>query len=206
MAARDQGSDGVPAPDGMGGMELRGTVTPDLPLLVVALREEAAGLDDRLPVLVTGAGKVRAAVSTAALLATARPSCVINIGTAGGLRDGLLGVHEIGTVMQHDFNDEGVFETLGVHFGAPIALGEGLTLATGDRFVAGGPLREDLARRADLVDMEGYAVALAAHEAGVPVRLVKLVSDDADASALRTWAETVADHAHTLADWVLAHL
>ena len=187
-------------------VELRGTVSPDLPLLVVALREEAAALDDRLPVLVTGAGKVRAAVSTAALLATARPASVINIGTAGGLRDGLLGVHEVGTVIQHDFNDEGVFETLGVHFGAPIELGSGLTLATGDRFVAGGPLRDELAARADLCDMEGYAVALAAREAGVPVRLVKLVSDDADETALRTWAETVADHAHTLSDWVLAHV
>ncbi len=190
----------------MGSVELRGTVTPDRPLLVVALREEAAGLDERLPVLVTGAGKVRAANATARLLATATPSAVINIGTAGGLRDGLLGVHEIGTVIQHDFNDEGVFETLGVHFGAPIALGEGLTLATGDRFVAGGPLRDELAQRADLVDMEGYAVALAAREAGVPVRLVKLVSDDADETALRTWQDTVADHARTLADWVLAHL
>ena len=54
--------------------------------------------------------------------------------------------------------------------------------------------------------MEGYAVALAAREAGVPVRLVKLVSDDADEAALRTWQDTVADHAHTLAEWVLAHL
>ena len=187
-------------------MELRGTVTADRPLLVVALREEAAGLDDRLPVLVTGAGKVRAANATARLLATATPSAVINIGTAGGLRDGMLGIHEVGTVIQHDFNDEGVFETLGVHFGAPISLGDGPVLATGDRFVAGGPLREELAQRADLVDMEGYAVALAAREAGVPVRLVKLVSDDANEAALRTWQDTVADHAHTLADWVLAHL
>jgi adenosylhomocysteine nucleosidase len=187
-------------------MELRGTVSPDLPLLVVALHEEAVGLDGRLPVLVTGAGKVCAATAVARLLATARPASVINIGTAGGLRDGLLGVHEVGTVIQHDFDDAGVFELLGIHFGAPIELGDGVTLATGDRFVAGGPLRERLAARADLCDMEGYAVALAARDAGVPVRLVKLVSDDADETAGATWADTVADHARTLAAWVLQHL
>jgi len=128
------------------GMELRGEIASDRPVLVVALPEEAAGLDTRLPVLVTGPGKVRAASAVGALL------------------------------------------------------------ATGDRFVAGGALRDHLAARADLCDMEGYAVALAAREAGVAVRLVKLVSDSADESAGATWQETLADHAHTLAAWVHAHL
>ena len=189
-----------------GGMELIGTVRADLPLLVVALHGEAEGLDDRLPILVTGPGKVRAATAVAAMLAIATPAYVVNLGTAGGLRPGLDGVHEIGTVIQHDFDDEGVFAVLGESFGGPIALGEGLTLATGDRFVAGGPLRDSLAARADLCDMEGYAVALAAQVAGVPVRLVKLVSDEADANAATTWADTLADHAQTLAAWVRDHL
>jgi adenosylhomocysteine nucleosidase len=187
-------------------MELRGTIDPALPVLVVALPEEAAGLDDRLPVLVTGPGKVRAAAAVSALLAVQRPASVINIGTAGGLRDGLDGVHEIGTVLQHDFDDEGVFGMLGVHYGGPLELGPGPVLATGDRFVAGGALRDRLAERADLCDMEGYAVALAAREAGVPVRLVKLVSDAADEHAGATWQQTLADHARTLAAWVEQHL
>jgi hypothetical protein len=38
------------------------------------------------------------------------------------------------------------------------------------------------------------------------VRLVKLVSDDADADAGRTWADSVAAHAHTLAAWATTHL
>ena len=187
-------------------MHLRGTVTPDQPLLVVALDEEAAGLDDRLPVLVTGPGKVCAATALAGALAAHRPSSVINIGTAGALRSGLDGIHEIGTVLQHDFDDDAIAAILGRRYGAPIELGAGLTLATGDRFVSGGDLRDRLAERADLVDMEGYAVAAAARAAGVPVRLVKLVSDEADEDAGTTWARTVADHAHTLADWVIAHL
>ena len=187
-------------------MELRGTVHRDRPLLVVAMHEEAVHLDDAVPVLVTGPGKVRAAATLAALLAVTPPAYVVNLGTAGGLRSGLDGVHEIGTVLQHDFDDEGLFELTGRHFGAPIELGDGLVLATGDRFVSGGAVREALAARADLVDMEGYAVAAACRAAQVDVRLVKLVSDDAGEDAHHTWAETVGDHAETLAGWVREHV
>ena len=88
----------------------------------------------------------------------------------------------------------------------PIDLGAGPVLATGDRFVSGGPVREALAARADLVDMEGYAVAAACRAAAVDVRLVKLVSDDAGDDAHHTWAETVGEHAETLAGWVREHL
>ena len=187
-------------------MDLRGAVSPDRPLLVVALEEEARELDVDLPVLITGVGKVRAAIAVATLLATARPAYVVNLGTAGGLRAGLDGVHEVGTVVQHDFDDESVAAIVGHHFGGPIVLGEGLVLATGDRFVAGGGVRDALAAHADLVDMEGYAVAAACLTAGVPARLVKLVSDDAGHDAGRTWVESVADHAHTLAAWASDHL
>ncbi|MBU6213923.1 MAG: hypothetical protein KGP01_05725 [Actinomycetales bacterium] len=188
------------------GVELRGRISSDLPLLVVALPEEAAALDSRLPVLVTGPGKVRAANAVASALAAARPASVVNIGTAGALREGLVGVHEVGTVLQHDFDDAGVFATLGARYGAPIDLGAGLVLATGDRFVAGGAMREALAVHAHLCDMEGYAVALAAHAVEVPMRLVKLVSDDADESAGATWQAALAGHARTLADWVLHNI
>ena len=187
-------------------MRLYGTVREDRPLLVVALEEEARRLGGDVPVLITGVGKVCAAVSVATLLATERPASVVNLGTAGGLRHGLDGVHEVGTVVQHDFDDESVAAIVGHHFGGPLALGAGLTLATGDRFVAGGPVRDALAVHADLVDMEGYAVAAACLAAGVPVRLVKLVSDDAGTEAGMTWADSVADHAHTLAAWVADHL
>ncbi len=187
-------------------MELHGDVRPDLPLLVVALDLEAAQLGDRLPVLLTGVGKVRAAIAVSQLLATARPSVVVNIGTAGALRHGHDGVHEIGTVIQHDFASEAIEQITGVGFGPPIRLGTGLTLATGDQFVQGGPVRDALAQRADLVDMEAYAVAAACRAAVVPVRVVKLASDDADEHALRSWVDTVSDHARTLAAWVDEHL
>lgn len=50
-------------------MRLLGTISADRPLLVVAVREEAAHLGDRLPVLLTGIGKVNAAAALATVLA-----------------------------------------------------------------------------------------------------------------------------------------
>ena len=192
-------------------MELRGVVRPDRPLLVVALREEAEALDGALPVLVTGPGKVNAAVAVTAALGSSRPASLINIGTAGGLRDGLHGVHEIHTVMQYDFDSAAIRALVDRDYGVPlelVAAGDSarVVLATGDRFIADGEVRRALARDAHLVDMEGYAVAWAARNSGVPVRLVKLVSDDASSSAGQTWTQTVGQHARTLAAWVRERL
>lgn len=193
----------------MPGVELRGVVRADRPLLVVALHEEAEALDVDLPVLMTGPGKVHAGVAVAAVLHSTRPAGVINLGTAGALRDGLAGVHEIHTVVQHDFDSAGIRAVVNRDYGVPIRLdagGASTVLATGDRFVADTGLRAELAREAHLVDMEGYAVAWAARTAGVPVRLVKLVSDDAGEGAGRTWAETVGEHSRTLAAWVAENI
>jgi adenosylhomocysteine nucleosidase len=118
-------------------VELRGVVRPDRPLLVVALQEEADALDDELPILVSGPGKVHAAAAVTAALASVRPASVINIGTAGGLRDGLHGVHDVGTVIQHDFDSRAIRALVNRDYGMPIELdsgGTGLVLATGDRY------------------------------------------------------------------------
>jgi adenosylhomocysteine nucleosidase len=187
-------------------MRLTGTPTPDRPLLVVATEQEASALDDRLPVLVTGVGKVRAAAAVSSVLADLRPSSVINLGTAGALRPHLTGIQHIGLVIQHDLDGAAIAALTGEDPAPPLHLGQGPTLATGDRLVTGGPLRDELAQIADLVDMEGWAVAFAARRAGIDVALIKLISDDADADAARTWAQTVRDHAVTLAAWVKAEL
>jgi adenosylhomocysteine nucleosidase len=188
-------------------MRLLGTISPDRPLLVVAVREEAAHLDERLPVLLTGIGKVNAAVALATVLARGeKPSEVINLGTAGALRPGWEGIHHVVQVIQHDLNTE-VLQTLtGRNYGAPLVVGkgDGPVLATGDLFVDSPAARERLAEHADLVDMEGYAVATVAHRAGVPVRLVKYVSDEAGDGAAHTWRESVDDCARHLADWAHA--
>jgi adenosylhomocysteine nucleosidase len=175
------------------------------PLIVVALPEEAAHLSTDLPVLVTGAGKVNAAIAVTRALACAPslPSEVINLGTAGALRPGLSGTHQIGSILQHDLDSPALFALTGKRFGEPLKLADsGLTLATGDVFVADPVLQQALAQEAHLVDMEGYAVASAAAAFGVPVRMVKHVSDMADGEAVRSWTSTIDECSRALAAWL----
>jgi adenosylhomocysteine nucleosidase len=183
---------------------LLGTISPNRPLLVMAVREEARFYHGDLPLLLTGPGKVNAAAGLAAVLARGpRPSHVINLGTAGALRPGWTGTHVIGTVIEHDLDRDLLRQLTGETWGEPLALmdRDGPTLATGDVFVSDPVVRARLAARAALVDMEAYALAAAATQAGVPIRVVKYVSDDASEGAGKAWRETIAEAARALADW-----
>ena len=195
-------------------MRLIGDIDPTRPLLVVAVAEEAAHLGEGLPVLLTGMGKVNASAALATVLARGpHPSEVVNLGTAGALRPGLQGTtHEIGTVLQHDLDTEVLRTLTGETTGAPLTLdlpegaADGLVLATGDLFVAEESARQRLAAQAHLVDMEGYALASVARAAGVRVRLVKYVSDEAVEGAATTWRDSVDACAKILARWARKEL
>ncbi|MFF5284629.1 nucleosidase [Streptomyces sp. NPDC012756] len=189
-------------------MELLGEITADRPLFVLAVKEEAQFLDTELPVLLTGMGKVNAATALASVLGRGpKPSGIVNLGTAGALRPGWTGTHVVGTVVQHDLDGELLATLTGETYGAPLTLPDGgdVVLATGDTFVSDEAARVRLAVRAPLVDMEGYALATAAELAGVPLRIVKHVSDEAGDGAARTWRESVAECARALADWAEAN-
>ena len=194
-----------------------GRPVPGEPLFVVAARAEATAFDHALPVLVTGIGKIRAAAALAACLAAYEaagglPSAVVNIGTAGALGDHMLGVHRVETVLLHDFSHSAVRKITGMDEYPPLHVGPrdaegtaaaepgtGVVLATGDTFVADSAVRDALAQQADLVDMEGYAIAQVAHDFGVPVELIKHVSDSADETSGDVWAGRAAELAEEIA-------
>jgi nucleoside phosphorylase len=176
-------------------------------LVVVATREEAAYVPRRLPVLVTGLGKTAAAVATTRALSQEELEglSVVNIGTAGALRDGLTGLHLPGRVVNHDMNADAI-RSLGYDPQESLRVGGGdVVLASGDVFVTDPAVRASLAERAHLVDMEGYAVAFACLQFDVPVTLVKHVSDNADASAM-DWPSLVDASARVLGDWLDEHV
>jgi nucleoside phosphorylase len=177
-------------------------------LVVCATRAEAAYVPKRLPVVLTGLGKTAAAVATAAALAGADRTglTVVNAGTAGALRPGLHGLLLPGTVLNHDINAEAIRD-LGYDPQERLEVGEGdgSVLASGDLFVTDPVVRDRLAQDAHLVDMEGYAVAYACRRFGVPLRLVKHVSDHADESAL-DWPAQVDASARALVEWLEQHL
>ncbi|WP_183096312.1 nucleosidase [Nocardioides stalactiti] len=180
-------------------------------LVVAATEAEAAHVPRTLPVLVTGIGKTAAATAVARALASYEAGAglagleVVNIGTAGALHDHHEGLHEPGIVLNHDINAEAV-RALGYDPQERLVCGPGdLVLATGDVFVTDPVVRARLAARADLVDMEGYAVVYAAGRLGVPVRLVKHVSDNADEGAM-DWPSLVDRSARALGEWCTTHL
>jgi nucleoside phosphorylase len=179
------------------------------PLVVSATEAEAAHVPPGVDVVITGIGKVAAAtVTTEALLArrAGAEHTVYNVGTVGSLRDGQDGLFLPSTVLNHDINADAI-RAVGYdpHDVIHIDGGDGSVLASGDTFVTDPEVRRRLAARAQLVDMEGYAVAYACERYGVPVRLVKHVSDQADESAL-DWAAAVDASARALGAWLTAHL
>jgi len=154
-----------------------------------------------------GVGKVQAAAALAALLADDPADLVVNVGTAGGLHGQPLGtVVEVGRVHQHDFDHDGVTRFVGRPVpGGPIELpgpaGATGRLATGDRLISSPRTRAALARHADVVDMEGYAVAAVAGALGREVWLTKAVSDSADEDMVGTWHDTLRTCGERLAAW-----
>ncbi|MFH0411505.1 nucleosidase [Corynebacterium sp. L4756] len=177
-------------------------------LFVAAVHGEADRLPDNVPLLITGIGTLPAAISLSTVLARAQaqnamPARVVNVGTAGALRDGLLGVYEVDRVVKHDFfleDHSGIGQYL-----LPDAIelktsGRLPTagLATGDQFVGDGQTRARLAKESSLCDMEGYAVAATCGLFGVPVTLLKQISDSADEVAEESWAQAVPQGARQL--------
>ncbi len=180
----------------------------DQTLVVAATRAEAAFVPCHLPVVVTGLGKTAAAVATTRALTGVDPArtLVVNIGTAGALRDGLEGIHLPGTTVNHDMNADAI-RALGYDPQERLEVegGDHTVLASGDVFVTDPAVRALLAAQAHLVDMEGYAVTYACRQMGVPVRLVKHVSDNADETAL-DWPAMVAASAKALGEWLEANV
>jgi len=177
-------------------------------LVISATAAEATHVPAGLDVVVTGIGKTAAAAATTeALLRRDRDGLVVlNIGTVGALRDGLNGLYLPSSVINHDINGDAI-RALGYDptDELPIAGGDGTVLASGDVFVTDPAVRARLAERAHLVDMEGYGVAFACRRLGVPVRLVKHVSDAADEGA-NDWPTLVEASAIALGDWLTTNV
>ncbi|HEU4568382.1 MAG TPA: nucleosidase [Marmoricola sp.] len=176
-------------------------------LVVAATRAEASYFPDRLPVVLTGLGKTAAATAVAKALAETRGITeVVNVGTAGALHDGLEGLYFPGRVLNHDLSADAI-KVLGYDPMEDLTVGSGdpeIVLASGDVFVTDPKVRALVARRAQLVDMEGYAVVWACRAFDVPVRLVKHVSDNADEGAM-DWPTLVDRSARVLGEWLADH-
>ena len=177
-------------------------------LVVSAIRAEAKYVPEGVPIVVTGVGKTAAAVAVAKALGERDTAdlVVLNVGTTGALRDGLAGLYFPSEVINHDINADAV-RAIGLDPQESLKIdgGDGTVLASGDVFVTDPMVRARLAERAHLVDMEAYGVVFACRQFGVPVRLVKHVSDSADEAAM-DWPALVDASAKVLGEWVRSEI
>jgi adenosylhomocysteine nucleosidase len=179
-------------------------------LLVAALEAELVAFPpelDGFDRLVTGPGKLQATYALTRALDAGRYDEILVVGTAGAI-DTLLtaDVYEIDAAIQHDVTDiDGI---VGQHVSLPprVELGsEGVTIATGDHFVDDAEAVAVIRPLgAGLVDMETYAYAWVAGQFGVPIRVVKAVSDRAQDDAITDWRTAVTACSAQLREFVLA--
>ncbi|WP_372740961.1 5'-methylthioadenosine/S-adenosylhomocysteine nucleosidase [Neptunomonas sp.] len=180
-----------------------------------------AGLD--IVLLMSGIGKVNAAVSTALLLHEFAPDCVINTGSAGGF-DPMLNVGDIvisSEVRHHDVDVTIFGYEPGQVPGLPAAFEPDVTLAkvaeqcierldgmqtvhgliaTGDSFM-NDPVRvahtRSLFPTMKAVEMEAAAIAQTCHQFGTPFIVIRALSDIAGKESnlsFDQFLETAAKH------------
>ncbi|XPP26390.1 MAG: purine-nucleoside phosphorylase [Leucobacter sp.] len=153
-------------------------------LLVFAHADEAAAFARaEVPHLVTGIGKVNAALELTNAVAEAGSrglERVVVFGTAGAItaEPRLDAVYQIAAVFQHDFSlPSPRLEPAGE------IVAETAVIATGDVFVQDDRQRDQIAALgASLVDMETYAYASVCQRLGLPLQVFKTPSDFADSS------------------------
>ena len=175
-------------------------------LLVAALASELVAFPDHLDGfdrLVTGPGKLQATYALTRALDEASYDEIVVVGTAGAIDARLdASVYEISAAIQHDVTDiDGI---VGQHVSLPsrIELGrDGVTIATGDHFVDDSEAVAVIRPLgAGLVDMETYAYIWVAERFGVPIRVLKAVSDRAQDGAITDWHAAVAACSRQLRD------
>lgn len=160
------------------------TMTEAKPLILGLSLDEMHGgpfrvfRDSRVALMVSGVGKVHAAMATAHLVASFHPALLCNIGAAGALDEErpLGSLYHIHRIIEPDRPDlaTGAFmeHSPDVLDGFPLA-----SLATQDRPLRSPEERAGVVGLADLVDMEGAAVVQAARQFGLGCYVFKFVSD-----------------------------
>lgn len=175
-----------------------GTVPGMSDLVVIAAPQEARHLPSDVRVALTGIGMAQAAVATTRAILEQRPTRVVNLGSVGSLDATIHGIQRPSAVINRDLNADAL-RAAGLTPDERIELGgDGPVLGTGDSFVAGGPERDALLGRCQLVDMEGFAIAHACRVLGVELVMIKHVSDPATEESLG-WKELVDVSARALA-------
>ncbi len=132
-----------------------------------------------LVLLVSGVGKMNASMTTTFAIDTFSPDCILNLGAAGSLGDISLGaVFQIKSIVESDRPLRHLNDKPRLYTPQTLDITEDAILATQDIPVIDLGERQELAKAADLVDMEGCAVAHVCKRFKMPCYLFKYVTDN----------------------------
>ncbi|WP_292011019.1 nucleosidase [Chryseobacterium sp.] len=165
-------------------------------LFVFALESEAGKSFDHTNKLITGIGKVNAAIELAKKVHHQRPKLIVNLGSAGSKSFKKGEVICCTQFIQRDMDVRGLgfklYET--PLSGVPPVLEYGLKMdhlpegicGSGDSFEMNHEEKDY-----NIVDMEAYPLALIAMKENIPFLSLKYISDDAGSEAAEDWAVQV---------------
>ena len=136
----------------------------------------------------SGVGKVNAAICAIETIKKYSPTKIINYGTAGKLNTSLHGIIRCNRFIQHDIDASPLGfkkgETPYDEINKISFRGEGHICATGDYFI-----NKDINIKADVVDMEAYAIAKACYVNNIDFECYKYITDSANEEASTDWIE-----------------
>lgn len=168
-------------------------------IILSALENEIQSLDTEYEIFLTGVGKVNAALWALKTIRERKPDLIINFGTAGSLKKEISGLVDCKFFIQRDMDSrplgvdlgETPFETdppkvIEIPSHTINSINMNLICATGDSFV-----ESEIDIKADIVDMEAYAIAKACYLESVPFACFKFVSDFADKSSANDFNQNV---------------
>ena len=167
-------------------------------LVVAALRSEFFSTNKLIrEIHYTGVGKVNSSRAVTELILLNKPDLIVNLGSAGCLRQELLGdVFGVEQVIERDMMAEPLAPRGTVPFDFEDSVFKSdfgtVKCATGDSFVTSSdPWLTN--HKVDLVYMELFAIAKVAHFYGVNWRSIKYASDLANEDASRDWNSSLED-------------
>lgn len=179
-------------------------------LLSIALEQEynRTNKPEDHVIVYTGVGKINATFALTKAIIQTGATEVINYGSAGSVNGKYSGLIEIDSILQRDMVAEplaprGETPYQQDDFAHAIILNSGsnITLGTGDSFVNTDDPWFKYAD-IDVVDMEGYALAVVCAKLGVKFRCFKYISDNADNNAATDWESSLKNGEIAFQNWL----
>jgi len=139
----------------------------------------------KITLIESSIGKVASTLATCTLIENYNIDRLINIGLAGALKTTPVGsAYFVSSVTQHDafipFEQYQSDMYQSIKCTVPKNSTNAMTLTTGDQFIDN---THHANSDADMVDMEGFAVAYVANKYKLPITMIKGISDDANGAS-----------------------